>query len=76
MTGAAAETDSDDAGDVIPLSERFNAAHEDIRYSHRSDYLYTVDGARDFFGDDDTYHHFAKKASDAIAKNPRKNCTS
>lgn len=29
----------DDAGNVIPLSERFNAANEDIRYSKRDDYL-------------------------------------
>ena len=27
----------DDSGNVIPLSERFNAADEDIRYSHRDD---------------------------------------
>lgn len=38
----------------------------------RTDYQYTVDGARDFFANDDIYHHFAEKASKTIAKNPRK----
>ena len=62
----------DDSGNVIPLSERFNATQEDIRYSLRSDYQYTVDGARDFFQDNEMYHHFATKASDEIARHPRK----
>ena len=43
-----------------------------MQSSYRRDYQYTVDGTRDFFANDDIYHHFAEKASKTIAKNPRK----
>ena len=43
-----------------------------VQSQARVDYQYTVDGARDFFANNDIYHHFAEKASNVIAKNPRK----
>ena len=46
---------------------------EGVQYSaRRTDYQYTMEGARDFFGNNEVYHEFARNASDEIARHPKR----
>ncbi len=68
-----ASLNAEDRRNKPPMLDPDAVFVEGVQYSaRRTDYQYTVEGARDFFGNNEVYHEFARNASDEIARHPKR----